>query len=363
MKKAGRIVSFLLSAMMILTIVGCRAQDGANTGDLAGQKSSANGDKTTGSKPSESSGNTPGQKSSANGKKGKLRIGIIQYMEHVSLDTAREGFLDALEDKGYRDGSNITVDFQNAQGDPSNLSTISDQLVANKTDLILAIATPAAQSIAGKTTDIPILATAVTDFADARLADSNKVPGGNVSGTSDMNPVRKQIDLLLKLAPDARTIGVIYASNEDNSILQASLAKKAVKKLGLKYVETTVSNTNDVQQATQSIVGRCDAIYIPTDNVLASSMPTVHGVTARTKTPVVCGESGMVKNGGLATLGINYHDLGYQTGEMAVRILKGEAEPASLPIESAKDLDFYINGKVAEEIGVKIPEDLHKYVK
>jgi len=363
MKKAGRIGSFLLSAMMILMIVGCHAQDGANTGNTTGQKSSVNAKNTTGSKSSESPGNTPGKESSENGKKGKLKIGIIQYTEHVSLDTAREGFLDALEDNGYRDGTNITVDFQNAQGDPSNLSTISDQLVSNKADLILAIATPAAQSIAGRTTDIPILATAVTDFADARLADSNEVPGGNVSGTSDMNPVRKQIDLLLKLAPDARTVGLIYASNEDNSILQASLAKKAVKKLGLKYVETTVSNTNDVQQATQSIAGQCDAIYIPTDNVLASAMPTVHGVTARTKIPVVCGESGMVKNGGLATLGINYHDLGYQTGEMAVRILKGEAEPASLPIESAKDLDFFINGKVAEEIGVKIPEDLQKYVK
>ena len=289
-------------------------------------------------------------------------IGIVQYVEHVALDAARDGFIDALKDNGYVDGENIKIDLQNAQADQSNLSTISDRFVSNNSDLVLAIATPATQAIAGKTTDIPILGTAVTDYVSARLVDSNEAPGGNVTGTTDMNPIKEQIDLLVQLVPDAKTVGVLYTSSEDNSILQAKIAKEAIEAKGLKYVEVTVTNSNDVQQATQSIVGQCDAIYIPTDNVFASAMPVVHGVTAESKTPVICGESGMVNSGGLATLGINYYDLGYQTGLMAVKILKGEAEPATMPIEASTKFDFAINGTVAEEIGLTIPAELEEYV-
>lgn len=300
---------------------------------------------------------------SKSGEEKVLKIGIVQYMDHVALDSARKGFVDALKDSGYVDGENIKIDLQNAQGDQSNLSSISDRFVSDNDDLVLAIATPATQAIAGKTTDIPILGTAVTDYVAARLVDSDDAPGGNVTGTTDMNPIKEQIDLLAKLVPDAKTVGVLYTSSEDNSILQAKLAKEAIEAHGLKYVEVTVTNTNDVQQATQSIVSQCDAIYIPTDNVFASAMPVVHGVTSVSKTPVICGESGMVDNGGLATLGINYYDLGYQTGLMGVKILKGEAEPATMPIESAKKFDFAINGQVAKEIGLTIPEDLQQYVK
>ena len=294
--------------------------------------------------------------------KSDLKIGIIQYMDHVALDNAREGFIAALADNGYVDGDNITIDLQNAQGDQSNLSTISDRFVSNKEDLILAIATPATQAVAGKTTEIPILATAVTDYESARLVNSNAAPGGNVTGTSDMNPVKEQIDLLVKLVPTAKTVGVLYTSSEVNSVTQAQIAKKAIEALGLKYVEVTISNSNDVQQATQTLVGQCDAIYIPTDNVLASAMPQVHSVTAQSKTPVICGESSMLEGGGLATLGINYTDLGYQTGLMAVKILKGEAKPATMPIETATKFDFKINGTIAEEIGLTIPADLQQYV-
>ena len=293
---------------------------------------------------------------------GSKTIGIIQYVEHVALDSAREGFIDALNDNGYVDGENITIDVQNAQADQSNLSTISDRFVSNKVDLVLAIATPAAQSIAGKTQEIPILGTAITDYVAARLVESNEVPGGNISGTTDMNPIKEQIDLLVKLVPDARTVGVIYTSSEDNSIVQAAIAKEAIEALGLTYIEVTVTNSNDVQQATQSIVEKCDAIYLPTDNVLASSMPIINGVTMESKTPVICGESGMVANGGFATLGINYYDLGYKTGLMAIKILKGEAQPATMPIESAEEFDFAINGAVARELGIDIPDDLSEYV-
>lgn len=295
-------------------------------------------------------------------KSDKPTIGIVQYIDHIALDSAREGFIAALKDNGYVDGENIKIDLQNAQGDQSNLSTISDRFVNNKVDLVLAIATPAAQSIAGKTTEIPILGTAITDYVTAKLVNSNEAPGGNVSGTTDMNPIKEQIDLLVKLVPNAKTVGVLYTSSEDNSILQAAIAKEAIEKLGLKYVEVTVTNSNDVQQATQAIVQQCDAIYLPTDNVFASAMPNVYSVTSQSKTPTICGEAGMVKNGGLATLGINYYDLGYQTGKMAVKILKGEAKPADMPIESADKFDFAINGQVAKEIGVEIPEDLKQYV-
>lgn len=289
-------------------------------------------------------------------------IGIIQYVEHVALDSAREGFIKALADNGFVDGENITIDVQNAQADQSNLSTISDRFVSNKVDLVLAIATPAAQSIAGKTTEIPIVGTAITDFVAAKLVKSNEAPGGNVTGTTDMNPIKEQIDLLVKLVPDAKTVGVIYTSSEDNSVVQAKIAKEAIEALGLTYTEVTVTNSNDVQQATQSIVEKCDALYLPTDNVLASSMPVIYGVTVESKTPVICGESGMVENGGLATLGINYYDLGYQAGLMGVKILKGEAKPSEMPIESATEFDFAINGTVAAEIGLEIPEDLAEFV-
>ncbi len=321
MKRTGKLLALLLALVCLVGLVGC-------------------------------SGNSK-----------KQTIGIIQYMEHAALDASREGFIKALADNGYVEGENLEIDVQNAQGDPSNLSTISDRFVSKKVNLVLAIATPAAQSIAGKTTKIPILATAITDFVSAKLVNSNEAPGGNVSGTTDMNPIKEQIDLLIKLVPDAKTVGVIYTSSEDNSILQAALAKEAIEKRGLKYVEVTVTNSNDVQQATQSIVGQCDAIYLPTDNTLATAIPVVHGVTSQSKTPVICGESGMVDNGGLATLGINYYDLGYQTGLMAVKVLKGQAKPETMPIESATGFDFAINGTVAEEIGLKIPADLQQYVK
>jgi len=333
MRNVKKVMALMLSMGMLISMIGCSSSNNQNKSGTSGQDSSK-----------------------------KVSVGIVQYMDHVALDSAREGFVAALKENGYVDGQNLTIDLQNAQGDQSNLATISDRFVSNKVNLVLAIATPAAQSIAGKTKNIPILATAVTDFESAKLVKSNKAPGGNVTGTTDMNPIKEQIDLLVKLVPKAKTVGVLYTSSEDNSILQAKLAKEAIEKLGLKYVEATVTNSNDVQQATQSIVGKVDAIYIPTDNVFASAMPVVHGVTSKSKTPVITGESGMVKGGGLATLGINYKNLGYQTGLMAVKILKGEAKPETMPVEASTKFDFAINGTVANEIGLQIPDDLKQYV-
>ena len=262
MKKIAKISKLLLSLIMLVSIAGCNNANSSR--NESNQTNNQAGDMVT--------------------------VGIVQYMEHIALDSAREGFIEALKDNGYVEGQKLNIDYQNSQGDPSNLSTISDRFVSNKVDLVLAIATPAAQSIAGKTREIPILGTAITDYEAAKLVDFNEKPGGNVTGTTDMNPIDEQIELLVKLAPEAKTVGVLYASNEDNSILQAKIAKEAIEKRGLTYVEVTVSSSNEVQQATQSIVDICDAIYIPTDNVFASAMPLVHGVTSQSKTPVIVGE-------------------------------------------------------------------------
>ena len=290
-----------------------------------------------------------------------VKIGILQQLEHGSLDSAREGFVKALADNGYVDGENIEIDYQNAQGDQSNLSTMSERFVNNDSDLVLAIATGAAQSIASKTEEIPVLFTAVTDPLDAGLVASNEAPGGNITGTNDMNPIEAQIDLITEIYPETKTIGIVYCSSEDNSILQANQAKAYIESKGLSWVEGTVTNSNDVQQITQSIVTKCDAIYIPTDNAYASAMAVVAGVVEQSKTPVVAGAIDMVADGGLMTLGLNYYNLGYQTGEMAVRVLEG-ADTATMPVESLVKYDYYFNEDMVSALGVELPEKYLEYV-
>lgn len=284
------------------------------------------------------------------------RIGIVVPVQHAALDAAAEGFIAALADNGLVDGQTVAIDSQNGQGDTNNLSTIADGFISEKVDLILAVGTGAAQAVAGKTSDIPILGTAITDYEVAKLVDSNEAPGGNVSGTSDMNPVDAQIALIVELAPEAKTIGLLYASSEDNSILQIDIAKASIAARGLAFTEATVTSSNDVQQAVQSLVTKCDAIYIPTDNTVASAMPVVYGVTVASKTPVICGENNMVKAGGLASLGVDYYSLGYQTGLMALRVLNDGADISAIPIEFASDPTPAINSTVAAEIGVAIPD-------
>lgn len=286
------------------------------------------------------------------------KIGVIQQAPHAALDAAYEGFIDGLAEAGYKDGDNIEVDFQNAQGEPSNCTTIASKLVNDDPDLILAIATSAAQSIASATKDIPIVVTAVTDPADSGIVATNEAPGGNVTGTSDLNPVKEQMDLLLQLVPTAKKIAILYCSSEPNSEFQSKLAAEAAANVGLETIEATVSNTNDIEQVVQSLVNKVDAIYAPTDNTIATGMSTVAMVANSNNIPVICGESGMVEKGGLATYGINYHNLGKQTAAMAVKILTGESEPADMPIEYLEQMDLTINEDVAAELGITIPDDL-----
>ena len=298
----------------------------------------------------------------ANAEEKVYKIGICQLSEHVALDAAYEGFVDGLEEAGYVDGENIEIDYQNAQGDQSNCPTIASKLVNDQSDLILAIATPAAQACANATEEIPILVTAVTDPAASGLVEDNTAPGSNISGTSDLTPVKEQLDLMMQLLPDTEKIAILYCSSESNSEIQAELAMEAAEELGIETIEATVSNSNEIQQVVQNLIGKADAIYAPTDNIIAAGMQTVSLVANPAGLPIICGEEGMVKNGGLATNGINYYNLGKQTAAMAVKILEGEAEPATMPIEYLEDVETVINAATAEELGIEIPEDLQKYV-
>lgn len=292
----------------------------------------------------------------------KFKIGVNQLVPHEALDASYNGFVDALEDEGYIDGENITIDYQNAQNDQSTLNTIATKLVNDGSDLILAISTPSALAVLNATKDIPILVTAVTDPADAGLVESNDAPGGNLSGTSDLTPVKRQIELIKELVPTVETIGVLYSSSESNSKIQVDMAVEAAEELGLEVVEATVSSTNDIEQVVQSLVGRVDAIYAPTDNTIAAGMPTVAMVANANGIPIICGEEGMVGKGGLATYGINYYRIGWMTGKQAVKIIKGEASTATMPIEYLPDEEYSltINQEVADQLGIEIPQDLLK---
>ena len=288
-------------------------------------------------------------------------VGIVQLAEHPSLDAAREGFLAALKDNGYEEGKTIVIDYRNAQGSQDLLSAISDQFVSEQVDLVLAIATPAAQAIAGKTDTIPILGSAITDYVAAGLVKTNEVPGWNVSGTTDMNPVKDQIALIKRFLPDAARVGLLYTSSETNSVVQAAMAQTYIEELGMEYVEVTVSNSNDVQQAAQSLVGRVDAVYIPTDNVMASTVPIISEVLTEAKIPLFCAEESSVKKGGTATLGINYYNLGYQTGLMAIDVLKG-ADISQMTIQAQTEYEYAVNKASCDALGLTIPEDLLPYI-
>ena len=293
-----------------------------------------------------------GSSSDSGSGKGKYNIGVIQLTEHVALDAANKGFCDGLKEEGI----DAKIDQQNAQGDQSACDTIASKFVNDKKDLVLAIATPAAQAIAGKTEDIPICITAVTAPAEAGLVDSNDKPGTNVTGTSDLTPIKEQISLLKQLIPDCKTVGILYNSAEDNSLFQAEIAKKEIEANSMTYKVYTVSNSNEIQTVVESMVGKVDAIYIPTDNMIAAGMSTVSMVATENKIPCIVGESGMVDNGGLATYGIDYYNLGKMTAKMAAKILKGEASPEDMPIEylDAAKCELQVNEEIAKELGIDV---------
>lgn len=292
-------------------------------------------------------------------KTSQIKIGVLQLIEHNALDSAYKGFVDGLKESGYEDGKNIIIDYQNAQGEQANCITIGQKFINDKSDLILAIATPAAQAIANMTKDIPILITAVTDPADSKLVADNNAPGGNVTGTSDLTPVEAQIELLKEIIPNVKTVGLLYCSSEQNSVFQINIAKKKLDSMGIKYIDIAISNLNEIQQVIQNVIGKVEAIYTPTDNMIANGMATVALMTEPAKLPVICGEGGMTMLGGTATYGINYYELGKLTSTQAVSILKGDKKTSEMPIEYLQKFDLVVNTNMIESIGLTIPESLY----
>ena len=286
-----------------------------------------------------------------------IKIGVIQLLEHAALDANYKGFVDGLAEAGYVDGQNIKIDYQNAQGEQANCVTIAEKLINDRDNLIFAIATPAAQAVANLTQDIPVLISSVTDPASAKLVKSNEMPGTNVTGTSDLTPCAAQIKLLKKLVPEAKTVGMLFCSSEQNSRFQIDIAEAACKAEGLNFVEATVSNSNEIQQVTQALCGKCDVIYSPTDNMIAAGMALVAQVANENKIPTIVGEEGMCQAGGLATYGINYYELGKQTAKMAVEVLNGK-NPAEMPIQYLDVCDLTINEETAKILGITIPDNL-----
>ncbi len=342
MKKSTRMVSLILASAMALSVTACSSSSEETT--------AASKAETTAAETTEAETETEAAGPAAEGD--TYKIGVLQLTQHDALDAANAGFIAALDEAGI----NYEVDQQNASGEQANCLTIAEKLVADENDLILAIATPAAQAVAGVTQDIPILLTAVTDPAGSGLVNDNANPGVNVSGTSDLTPVKEQIDLLHQLLPEAKNIGLLYCSAESNSEIQIAMAKEACDALSLSYEEYTVPGSNEIQTVVESMVGKVDAIYAPTDNVIAAGMATVGMVANDNGIPVICGEAGMVGEGGLATYGIDYYELGYLTGEQAIDILTEGADVSTMPIGylPAERCALTVNKTTAETLNIDI---------
>lgn len=287
-------------------------------------------------------------------------IGIAQFAEHGSLDNCREGFLKGLEEEGIVEGENLTVDYQNAAADMGTASQIADSFVSDKADLICAIATPTAQSAynAAMDTDIPVVYTAVTDPVAAELAEEDGSPVGNVTGTSDELPIKEQLEMIRQILPDAKKVGIMYTTSEANSLSALETYKELAGDYGFEIVESGITATADIPLAADDLLGKVDCITNLTDNTVVASLPTILEKANEKNIPVFGSEIEQVKIGCLAAEGLDYVALGEQTGKMAARILKGEAKASEMSYETISDPGFYVNQKVAQNLGISIPQDL-----
>ena len=290
----------------------------------------------------------------ADKKKDVFRIGISQFITHQSLDATREGFVDELAKQGYVEGKNIEIHLQNAQGEQRNLKTISQQL-AESSDVVLAIATPSAQSLANTTQTTPVVFSAVTDPVSAKLVESKEHPGGNVTGTSDQSSdaISTQINLIKKVLPKAKTIGILYTQSEPNSVVQKDEAKRLLEEKGFTVVEKTILDSNNVKAAAESLMAEVDMVFVPTDNIISSTMETVKQVSIKHKVPVFGGSTEMIAVGGLYNYGTNYEELGRQTARMLIRVLKGE-KPENIAVELPEKLELHTNQEMADALGIDI---------
>lgn len=330
--KLKKFLAVLVVSTMTLSMAACGGNNSGNTDSGSASSDDSANDSTT------------------------YKIGICQLVEHEALDAATEGFQDACKEKFGED--NVEFDLQNAQGEQAMCSTIINNFVSADVDLILANATLPLQTAAQATSTIPILGTSVTDYATAlEISDWTGATGVNISGTSDLAPIDKQADMLVELVPDAKKVGILYCSAEANSKYQAELFAEALKGKDIECQEYTVADSNEIQSVITNAVEDCDAIYIPTDNTIASNTEIVNNVCLPAKVPVIAGEQGICTGCGIATLSISYYDLGYRAGEMAYEILAEGADITTMEVETAPQVTKMYNAAICEELGISVPDD------
>ena len=278
------------------------------------------------------------------------KLGVLQLVQHQALDDSYRGFIDYLNSKGIK----YSVDYQNASGEQSACETIAEKFSNDNLDLCYAIATPAAQSVNAHLVNVPIVASAVTDPAASRLCKSNLKPGGMLTAASDLTPVDAQFDLMVELIPNVKKVGVLYCSAEANSKIQADMAKNSAAKRNIEVIEFTVVNSNDIQTVVESMIGKVDVVYVPTDNVISAGFDTVASICNENKIPTIVGEEAMVDKGGYATYGIDYYSLGKLAGEIAEKILINNESPSDIPVAylDANSCKRKINDVTANKLGL-----------
>ena len=326
MKK--RVLAVILGAVMTMSLAACGSSDAGKTSSNDGEKS--------------------------------YTIGISQFAEHGSLDNCREGFLEGLKEEGIEEGKNLTVEVKNAAADQGTAKQISDGFVSDKVDLVCAIATPSAQAAynSAMNSDIPAVYTAVTDPVAAKLAKEDGTPAGNVTGTSDELPIKAQLEMIREMLPQAKTIGIMYTTSEANSVSVIKEYEDLVGKYDFELVTKGITTTADVSLAADDLLSKVDCITNLTDNTVVASLPTILEKANDKKIPVFGSEIEQVKIGCLAAEGIDYISLGKQTGKMAAQVLKGEKKASELNFETITTPGFYVNNKVAENLGITVPTDL-----
>lgn len=294
-----------------------------------------------------------------NSQQSKPTVGILQTMSHPALDQIHKGIIQGLKDEGYIDGKNLKIDFQNAQGDQSNLKSMSDQFQNKNAAAVIGIATPAVQSLANESGNTPVIMGAVSDPIGTKLVKSLNHPDGKVTGVQDKQPVKKQFKLIKTIMPKLKTIGVIYTSSDDSSAAEYREFKDLAEKDGLKVRAYTITSTNDIEQIAQTMAGKVEAIYVPTDNTVASGISTLLKATNAAKIPVFPAADTMIKPGGLATRAVSQFDMGVLTGQMTGQILKGK-KPADTPVQRVKEYETIVNEKTARELNIQIPNSVIK---
>ncbi|MEG1503588.1 MAG: tryptophan ABC transporter substrate-binding protein [Enterococcus sp.] len=285
-------------------------------------------------------------------------VGILQYVSHSSLDQIKKGVIAGLKEEGYTEGDNLKIEFLNGQGDQSKLNSMSQQLLDKKSDVLVGIATPAAKALANATTDTPIIMGAISDPVGSGLVKDLKNPGGNVTGVNNLTPVAQQIDMAKELFPNAKTMGIVYSSSEENSKSQVETAEQNAKTVGYAVKKFAISSSNDLSAVTQQACQESDFLYIPQDNTIASAFQTLISESDKAKTPVFVSVDNMVKEGGIATVGQNQYKLGVETGKMAADVLDGKAKPADTPVNVIDYGDMIINEEKAKELGITIPDSI-----